>query len=77
VFGRSFAAPPDTPANIMNILRDALAKVVKDPELTAQANKELFAGAQYVSAADCMKALDYVFGQPEDITRELKKYVQF
>ena len=77
VFGRSFAAPPNTPANLMNILRDALAKVVDDPALSEQANKDLFAGVQYVSSADCMKSLEYVFSQPEDITKELKKYVQF
>ncbi|MCL2669385.1 MAG: tripartite tricarboxylate transporter substrate-binding protein [Syntrophaceae bacterium] len=77
VFGRSFAAPPNTPAELMNILRDALAKSVKDPALVDQANKDLFAGVQYVSAADCMKALDYVFTQPADTTQALKKYVQF
>jgi hypothetical protein len=77
VFGRSFAAPPDTPAHIMNILRDALAKVVKDPALSEQANKELFAGVQFVSPADCSKSLEYVLNQPADIAKELKKYVQF
>ena len=77
VFGRSFAAPPNTPPHVMNILRDALSKVVKDPALDEQANKELFAGAQFVSPEECLKSLDYVFNQPEDITKELKKYVQF
>ena len=77
VFGRSFAAPPGTPADLMNILRDALAKVVDDPGLREQANKDLFAGVQYVSSAECMKALEYVFSQPEGIKAELKKYVRF
>jgi tripartite-type tricarboxylate transporter receptor subunit TctC len=37
--GRSFVAPPDTPMDRVNFLRDAMDKIVKDPEFLKQVAK--------------------------------------
>jgi len=76
LIGRPYVAPPGTPAEIMNILRDAFAKVVKDSELKEDAKKNMME-IDYTSADECLKVLNYVFNQPEDIVKEFSKYVQF
>ena len=74
--GRPFIAPPGTPSDVMNILRDAFAKTAKDPELQAEA-KKLGMEAEYVSGDECLKVLNYLFSQPEDIVKEFSIYVKF
>jgi tripartite-type tricarboxylate transporter receptor subunit TctC len=74
--GRPFMAPPGTPAEVMKILWDAFAKATKDPDLQAEATKLMMAVA-YVPAPECMKTLDYLFNQPEDIIKEFSKYITF
>ena len=37
--GRAFAAPPGTPADRVAILREAFAKVIKDPKFLAEGKK--------------------------------------
>jgi len=74
--GRPFVAPPRTPTDVMNILRDAFAKVAKDPELRGEA-KKVKMGVEYISADDCQKVLDYLLNQPEDIVKEFGKYIKF
>ncbi|OGP67274.1 MAG: hypothetical protein A2170_07970 [Deltaproteobacteria bacterium RBG_13_53_10] len=76
LIGRPFMAPPGTPAEVMKILRDAFAKATKDPELQAEAKKFQMA-VEYVPAEECMKTLDYLFNQPEDIVKEFSKYITF
>ncbi len=73
---RAFAAPPGTPADIMAILKDSLAKTTKDPELLEDARK-LMMKLEYVSGEECIKSLNYVLNQPEDVVKELSKYIKF
>lgn len=75
-FGRPYVAPPGTPAEIMDILRNAFAKAAKDPELQAEAKKSRME-VEYVSADECLKVLNYLFNQPDDIVREFGRYVKF
>lgn len=77
VFGRPYVAPPGTPAYIMNILRDAFAKVVKDPALSQQTHKSLLGGVQFTPPEECLKSVKYILNQPDDIVKEVKKYIQF
>jgi tripartite-type tricarboxylate transporter receptor subunit TctC len=74
--GRPFVAPPGTPVEVMNILRDAFAKVAMDPELKVDARK-LMMDVEYVPAADCLKAIQFLFGQPPEIVAEFGKYIKF
>ena len=73
---RAYVAPPGTPADIMNILRDAFAKVARDPELQEDA-KKLRMKVDYLPAEECLKALHYILNQPEDVVKELSKYIKF
>jgi len=74
--GRPYFLPPGTPANIMNILRDAFSKVANDSELKEEAKKNRME-VTYIPADDCLKAINYLFKQPESIVKEFSKYVKF
>ena len=76
LIGRPFMAPPGTPAEVMKILREAFSKETKDPELQAEARK-LMMSVEDVPADQCLKTLDYLFNQPEEIVKEFSKYVKF
>lgn len=74
--GRPFMAPPGTPPNVMGILRDAFAKVTKDPGLLADA-KKLRIEIDFAPEDQCMKVLNYELDQPKNVLREFAKYVKF
>ncbi len=74
--GRPYVVPPGTPADIMNILRDAFAKVAKDPELKEEAKKSRME-VSYTSGDECLKVLNYLLNQPSDIVQEFGKYIKF
>jgi len=74
--GRPYIAPPGVPNEIMNILWDAFAKVVKDPELKEDAKKNRFE-VEYVSADEIQRILNELFNQPPDIIEEFRKYIKF
>ena len=74
--GRPFAAPPKTPANVVAILREAFAKVARDPELQADARRAMMP-VHYITADEALKVTKYVLGQPDNIVAEFGKYVQF
>jgi tripartite-type tricarboxylate transporter receptor subunit TctC len=74
--GRPYVAPPGTPPEVMNILRDAFLKTTRDPELLAEAEK-LKMSVEFVSAEECVKTMDYIMNQPEDLVKEFGKYIRF
>lgn len=76
LIGRPYVAPPGTPPEVMNILRTAFAKVAQDPELKEEAKKSMLE-VQYVPADECLKVLDFLFKQPDDIIKEFTKYAKF
>ena len=76
LMGRPYVAPPGTRPELMGILRDAFAKMTRDPELREEAKKLRFQ-IEYVPAEECMKVLNEVFSQPEDVVREFSKYIKF
>ncbi|OGP65646.1 MAG: hypothetical protein A2170_09860 [Deltaproteobacteria bacterium RBG_13_53_10] len=74
--GRPYVAPPGTPADIMNTLRDAFAKVTKDPELKQEADK-LMMDVDYIPPEECLKEIRFFLNQPQEIVNEYKKYIKF
>ena len=60
----------------MKILRDAFAKVAKDPGAMEDAKKNMMA-LEYVPAQEVQKVLQYILNQPPDIVKEFGKYVKF
>lgn len=73
---RPYVAPPGTPTDIMNVLRDAFSKVVRDPELKED-SKKLMMSAEFVSPEETLKILDDILNQPSDIVKEFAKYIKF
>ena len=73
---RPFIAPPKTPPAIIKMLRDAFAKVTKDPALLAEAARNYMA-VDYVTAEESMKVLDFILSQPDDIVNDFNKYIKF
>lgn len=74
--GRPYVAPPGTPTEKMNILRDAFAAVAKDPELRAEAKKSQMT-VEYTPGEECLKIVKFIFNQPPNIIKEFNKYVSF
>jgi len=74
--GRPFVAPPNTPPDVMNILRDGFAKVAKDPEALAEANKVLMK-VEYTPADECIKVINYILTQPDNVVKEFEKLIKF
>lgn len=74
--GRPYVAPPGTPKEAMNILRHAFDKVAQDPQLQADAKKNMMP-IEYLSADDSLKSINYLLNQPEDVVNEFKKYISY
>ena len=74
--GRPYVAPPGTPEAVAGILRDAFARVAKDPQLQADA-KRVQMNVEYLPDQEVQKVLDYLLNQPPDIVSEFAKYIKF
>jgi tripartite-type tricarboxylate transporter receptor subunit TctC len=61
--GRPYVAPPKTPPEAMKILRDAFAKVEKDPELLQDAAK-MMEDVKYVPPEEVLRVLNGLLSQP-------------
>ena len=73
--GRAFAAAPGTPADRVTMLRDALAKAIKDPELLAEAKKAKI-DLQYIGHEQVQKAFDALLNQTPETLKEMGKYIK-
>ena len=74
--GRAFAAPPGTPADRVALLREAFAKVVKDPEFIAEAKKAKIETG-YLAPEEVAKLFASLLEQPPEVQKELVKYIKF
>ena len=60
----------------MGLLREGFAKAAKDPQLQEEA-KKLMLEIEYVPAEECLKKVDYIFSQPDEVVKEFGKFIQF
>jgi len=74
--GRALAAPPGIPADRAALLKEALAKVLKDPELDADVRKAQI-DFQHISADEVSKGITAILQQPPDVQQEMVKYIKF
>lgn len=74
--GRAFAAPPGTPADRLTVLRDAFAKVLRDPELKAEGDKAQIE-FQHISHEEVAKSFNALQQQPPEVLKEMVKYIKF
>ena len=73
--GQPYVAPPKTPKDRMDILREAFSRWAKDPEVQADA-KKLFVRPNYVSAEEAMNVVNEILNQPEEINELLRKHIR-
>jgi hypothetical protein len=75
VIGRAFAVRPDTPADRVALLREALKRTLADPQFLADA-KTAKIEMDYISAEEVIKGFDELMSQPPEVLTELAKYVK-
>jgi tripartite-type tricarboxylate transporter receptor subunit TctC len=73
--GRAFAATPGTPADRLAILKEAIAKALRDPELLAEGNKAKI-DFQHISAEQVLKDFTVLFNQTPETLNEMGKYIK-
>jgi tripartite-type tricarboxylate transporter receptor subunit TctC len=74
--GRAFAAPPATPADRVKLLREALAKAVKDAEFNEEMKKARIE-VGYIAPEEVLKMFNALLEQPPEVQREMVKYIKF
>jgi tripartite-type tricarboxylate transporter receptor subunit TctC len=74
--GRAFAAPPGTPADRVQILREAFARAVKDSEFVAESGKARIA-VGYIPPDEVVKMFNGLLEQPAEVQKEMVKYIKF
>jgi tripartite-type tricarboxylate transporter receptor subunit TctC len=73
--GRAFAVPPATPADRVAILREAIAKMIKDPEFLAEGKKAKI-DFNYISPEQVLKDFITLLNQTPDTLKEMGKYIK-
>jgi len=74
--GRAFAAPPATPADRVKLLREALAKAVKDAEFNEEMKKARIE-VGYIAPEEVLKMFNGLLEQPAEVQKEMVKYIKF
>ena len=74
--GRALAAPPGTPADRVALLREALAKVLKDPGLEADGRKAQI-DFLHISGDEVFKGISAILQQSPEVQQEMVKYIKF
>ncbi len=74
--GRPYVAPPGTPEPALRALKEAFAKVARDPALKEDAKKNQMT-VEYVPEPEVRKVLQYLLNQPPEIVSEFAKYIKF
>jgi len=73
--GRAFAVPPPISADRVAILREAFAKVLKDPEFLAEGKKAKI-DFNYISAEQVLKDFTALLNQISETLKEMGKYIK-
>ena len=74
--GRAFAAPPGTPADRVKLLREALAKAVRDPEFLEEMKKARIE-VGYIPPEEVLKMFQALLDQPPEVQKEMVNYIKF
>jgi len=74
--GRAFGAPPATPADRVKLLREALARAVKDPEFLEEMKKARIE-VGYIPPEEVLKMFNGLLDQPAEVQKEMVNYIKF
>jgi tripartite-type tricarboxylate transporter receptor subunit TctC len=76
-FDRPFAAPPDVPTDRLQILREAFAKMLADPNFIAEAKKLVdWDGSSSLSGAELQKKIETTVTQPPEVIKRIKEILK-
>jgi tripartite-type tricarboxylate transporter receptor subunit TctC len=75
-FDRPFAAPPNLPAPLLQILRDAFEKMLGDPGFAAEGKKLVDWDGSYLAGEQLQKKIDATLTQPPEIIKRIKQILQ-
>jgi tripartite-type tricarboxylate transporter receptor subunit TctC len=76
-FDRPFAAPPGMPRERLQILRESFDRMLKDPEFTAEAKKQLdWDGSFFLNGDQLQKKIEATVTQPPDVIRRIKETLE-
>ena len=73
---RPYVLPPNTPADIVKVMRKAFADSIADPAAQAEAKKAKM-DFDFTDGDEALKIMKEVLNQPKDIVDEFSKYVKF
>ncbi|MPZ40964.1 MAG: hypothetical protein GEU95_23530 [Rhizobiales bacterium] len=73
-FGRPYVLPPESPPELVALMRKAFADAVKDPELIAEAAR-LKLDMTYRPPEDLVKLVDNLYRTPQPVIDTIKKLV--
>lgn len=76
LIGRPYVAPPGTPDELVQTLREAFARLARDPEAVEEAKKLKFS-LEYVPGDQAARIVREIFEQPEEVVREFTRHVKF
>jgi tripartite-type tricarboxylate transporter receptor subunit TctC len=76
IVGRPYVMHPNTPPELVKIMREAFAKAIEDKALVAEATKASM-DLNYVGADVAVKVMKEMLSQPKDVVDEFSKYVKF
>lgn len=74
--GRAIAAPPETPAERVALLRKALESVLRDIDLQNDFRKSRI-DFGYIAGDEVLRGFTALMRQPEEVQRQLVKYIKF
>jgi tripartite-type tricarboxylate transporter receptor subunit TctC len=74
--GRAFAAPPATPADRVKLLREALARAVKDAEFLEEMKRARIE-VGYIPSEEVLKMFNGLLDQPAEVQKEMVNYIKF
>jgi tripartite-type tricarboxylate transporter receptor subunit TctC len=73
--GRAFAVRPGTPPDRVAMLKEAIAKTIKDPAFLAEAEKAKI-NMEYISADEVTKMFAELLNQPPRVLEAMNKYLK-
>jgi tripartite-type tricarboxylate transporter receptor subunit TctC len=75
IFGRPFIAPPQTPAEIVKLLRDAFMSTVSDPEYIADSEKARIE-VNPVPGEKVQDLVDRLYKAPPEIAERARQIIK-
>ena len=71
-----FAAPPEIPGELLQILRDSFEKMLADPGFAAEAKKLVDWDGSYLTGEQLQARIEKTVSQPPEITKRIKEILQ-